>query len=201
MLDTYDESKCGKLFARFSHNETWQVPTFVVFNQSGSSSDPRVKYLPASMRPAWLQQLATYNNRSPEQQATRKKMWEKRLSITAGMAKAGVPLLAGTDVAAVRLFSGFSLHDELAFFVQAGLSPGEALRTATYNPAKFLGQLERFGTIEKGKVADLVLLDANPLEDIHNTQKIQAVVLNGRYLDRHALDKLLADAAATASVH
>jgi predicted amidohydrolase YtcJ len=69
--------------------------------------------------------------------------------------------------------SGFSLHDELALFVQAGLTPGEALKTATYNPAKFLGMLDQLGTVEKGKLADLVLLDANPLEDIHNTQKIR----------------------------
>jgi imidazolonepropionase-like amidohydrolase len=85
--------------------------------------------------------------------------------------------------------------------VQAGFTPAEALKTATYNPAKFMGMLDRLGTVEKGKLADLVLLDANPLEDIHNTQKIRAVVLNGRYLDRTALDKLLAEAAATASTH
>jgi imidazolonepropionase-like amidohydrolase len=81
----------------------------------------------------------------------------------------------------------------------AGLTPGEALKTATYNPAKFLGMLDRLGTIEKGKLADLVLLDANPLEGIRNTQQIRTVVVNGRYLDQAALDKLLADAAAIAS--
>jgi imidazolonepropionase-like amidohydrolase len=90
------------------------------------------------------------------------------------------------------------LHDELALLVQAGLTPGEALKTATCNPAKFLGMFDRLGTAEKGKLADLVLLDANPLEDIHNTQKIRAVVLNGKYLDRAALDNLLAQAVANA---
>lgn len=107
-------------------------------------------------------------------------------------------MMAGTDVGNPFLFPGFSLHDELAAFVRAGLTPGEALKTATYNPAKYLGMLDRLGTVEKGKFADLVLLDANPLEDIRNTRKIRAVVLNGRYLDRAALDKLLADAAASA---
>ena len=81
--------------------------------------------------------------------------------------------MAGTDVSVIRLFPGFSLHDELALLVQAGLSPGAALKTATYNPAKFLGMLDRLGTVEKGKLADLILLDANPLEDIRNTRKIQ----------------------------
>ena len=83
--------------------------------------------------------------------------------------------------------------------VRAGLTPGDALKTATYNPTKFLGMLDRLGTVEKGKLADLVVLDANPLDDIGNTQKIRAVVLNGRYLDRTALDRLLADAASLAS--
>lgn len=108
--------------------------------------------------------------------------------------------MAGTDVSKLGLFPGFSLQDQLVIFVRAGLTPGEALKTATYNPAKCLGMLDRLGTVEKGKLADLVLLDANPLEDIHNTQKIRAVVLNGRYLDRVALDKLLIAAEENARV-
>jgi len=109
--------------------------------------------------------------------------------------------MAGTDLGNAFVLPGFNLHDELALFVQAGLTPGEALKTATYNPAKFLGLLDRLGMVEKGKLADLVLLDENPLEDIHNTQKIRAVVLNGKYLDRAALDQVLADAASNASTH
>ena len=106
-------------------------------------------------------------------------------------------MMAGTDLGNPFVLPGFSLHDELALFVQASLSPGETLKTATYNPAKFLGILDRLGTVEKGKLADLVLLNANPLDDIHNTQKIRAVIVNGIYLDRAALDKLLAAAAAS----
>ena len=106
--------------------------------------------------------------------------------------------MAGTDLGNAFVLPGFNLHDELALFVRGGLTPAEALKTATYNPAKFLGMLDRLGTVEEGKLADLVLLDANPLEDIHNTQKIRAVVLNGRYLDRAALEKLLAEAEANA---
>jgi imidazolonepropionase-like amidohydrolase len=109
------------------------------------------------------------------------------------MHRAGIPFLAGTDTPpGVYIFPGFSLHEELQRFVAAGFTPMEALQTATLNPAKFLGMEDRVGTIEKGKAADLLLLDANPLEDIRNTQKIEAVILNGRYLSRAELDKMLA---------
>jgi imidazolonepropionase-like amidohydrolase len=89
------------------------------------------------------------------------------------------------------------LHDELANFVEAGFSTMGSLQTATSNPAKFLG-MEAAGSIEPGKVADLVLLNANPLDDIHNTQKIEAVIANGRLFDRAALDHLLTQVEASA---
>src|SRR5262249_5358803 len=89
------------------------------------------------------------------------------------------------------IFPGFSLHQELELFVRAGLTPMQALETATRNPAEFLGRQADLGTVDKGKLADLVLLDANPLEDIANTRKIRAVVLAGKYFDRRALDRML----------
>jgi imidazolonepropionase-like amidohydrolase len=124
------------------------------------------------------------------------------LEMTSKMHNAGVPFLAGTDTAAgVHVFPGFSLHEELVFFVKAGFTPLESLQTATLNPAKFFGRQADFGTVEKGKIADLVLLDANPLDDIHNTQKINAVVLAGRYLSQSDLDAMLraVERAAAAS--
>ena len=100
--------------------------------------------------------------------------------------------MAGTDASDLPyIFAGSSLHDELSMYVEAGLTPPEALRTATINPARFLDRTEELGTVEEGKLADLVLLDANPLEDIENTQRIRAVVADGRYYDREALDALL----------
>jgi imidazolonepropionase-like amidohydrolase len=92
------------------------------------------------------------------------------------------------------------LHQELALFVKAGLTPLQALQTATRNPALFLGRAD-MGSVETGKVADLVLLDANPLDDINNTRKIDAVVLNGRYLSHAELARMLKqmEAAAAAS--
>jgi len=110
------------------------------------------------------------------------------------MHHAGIPFLAGTDTPpGVYIFPGFSLHEELERFVAAGFSPLEALQTATLNPAKFLGRENELGTIEKGKLADMVLLDANPLDDIRNTQKIAGVVANGRYFSRADLDNMLVE--------
>jgi imidazolonepropionase-like amidohydrolase len=125
---------------------------------------------------------------------------EKELEVVNAMHHAGIEFLAGTDTPpGVYVFPGFSLHEELLRFVAAGFTPMEALQTATLNPAKFLGMDDRLGTIEKGKLADLVLLDANPLDDIRNTQKIAAVIANGRYLSRADLDKMLAGVEASAS--
>jgi imidazolonepropionase-like amidohydrolase len=122
----------------------------------------------------------------------RERFVQMELEIVDQMHRAGVPFLTGTDTAAgVHVFPGFSVHEELAFFVKAGFTPMEALQAATRNPAQFLGRLRDLGTVEAGKIADLVLLDANPLDDIHNTQKIDAVVLAGRLFSRKELDGML----------
>jgi imidazolonepropionase-like amidohydrolase len=129
----------------------------------------------------------------------RRQFLAKELDMTLAMHRAGVPLMAGTDTAAgVYVIPGFSLHQELELFVKAGLTPMEALQTATLNPAKFLGRTNDSGTVETGKLADLVLLDANPLDDIRNTQKISAVVLGGRYFSCADLDGILKNVEAAA---
>jgi len=209
-LESYDPQKCQHLLESFARNQTWQVPTSWMFFEGRVAlrdhfvEDARSRYVPASVRADWQQQQdAPWTGLPPstdtrQEQELRQQKRQQALAIIGMMNKTGVPLMAGTDLGNVFVLPGFNLHDELALFVRGGLTPAEALKTATYNPAKFLGMLDRLGTIEKGKLADLVLLDANPLEDIHNTQKIRAVVLNGRYLDRAALDKLLAEAAVNA---
>jgi uncharacterized membrane protein YphA (DoxX/SURF4 family) len=204
-LDTFDEVRFKTLVATLARNQTWQVPTLVrkrVHGFRGVSiltEDNRLRYMPAAEVTTWKSYFPA--NENPSERAIAHKLWQKQLDLIRTMHDAGVPFLAGTDLGGDYIFPGFSLHDELVLFVQAGLTPGEALKTATYNPPKFLGMLDRFGTVGEGKLADLVLLDANPLEDIHNTQKIRAVVLNGRYFDRTSLDKLLANAASNASTH
>jgi imidazolonepropionase-like amidohydrolase len=109
------------------------------------------------------------------------------------MSATGVNFLAGSDSSAPNIFPGFSLHDDLAYMVQAGLTPQQALQTATTKPAEFLQRSAQQGSIAAGRRADLVLLNSDPLADIHNTQKIEAVILNGILLDRAALDSLLAN--------
>jgi imidazolonepropionase-like amidohydrolase len=98
------------------------------------------------------------------------------------------------------LVPGFSLHEELVLLVGAGLTPLEALRTATLNPARVLGLADSLGTVEAGKLADLVLLEGNPLADIANTQRIRAVVGNGRLYRRSDLNRLLDEARSAQSV-
>lgn len=200
---TYDERKCRALFARFAKNQTWQVPTVVIRRmlafrrEEEFRRDARLRYAPPKEREEWVKPP----NR-PEQFTleTRKQRFEKLLAAIGIMHKMGVPLLAGTDLGNPFIFAGFSLHDELELFVQAGLTPTQSLQTATINPAKFLGKEKDFGTVERGKLADLVLLDANPLENISNTRRISGVVINGRYLPEETLKKLLAEAEAAASL-
>jgi imidazolonepropionase-like amidohydrolase len=105
--------------------------------------------------------------------------------------ESGALLMSGTDASVPLAVPGFSLHQELETLADVGLSPYDVLRTSTYNPALYLGELDEFGTIEVGKRADLVLLNANPLDDVSNTKKIAGVVVRGRYFDRTDLDTIL----------
>ena len=202
-LQTYSDSLCAALFRRFVKNGTWQVPTLSVPAQSTLAVDtlmldPRLRYATDEERTAWAAQAqATSRGTTPRQAEVRRRRFQKSLDIVAGMQRAGVPLLAGTDVGNPWLVAGFSLHDQLALFVKAGMPPLAALQTATINPARYFGALDSLGTIAAGKIADLVLLDGNPLNDIRNTRRIRAVVANGRLLHRAALDSLLATVRET----
>jgi adenine deaminase len=142
---------------------------------------------------------AFVSSNAAEDWAMMKKAFSKKLEIVRPMRRAGVKFIAGTDLANPYCFPGFSLHDELGLLVQAGLTPMEALQAATYNAAEFLGKLDSVGTVETGKTADLVLLEANPLEDISNTKKIEAVVVGGKYYSRPYLDEMLAKVEALAN--
>jgi len=212
MVETYDPARAASLFALFVKQGTWQVPTLTIRYarpylkelQASASNDPRLRYIPKSIADGWGPKVDTRQPTDPAVIASRKRLFQKEIEVVGAMHRAGVKLLAGTDTGNPFCFPGFSLHDELGFMVQAGLTPLGALQTATINPAEFLGLSETLGTVETGKIADLVLLDANPLENIANTKRIAAVVSSGRLLDRKALDGLLtgvADKVAQGSVH
>lgn len=206
-LDTYSPGKAAVLFALFKKNHTWQVPTLTLLRSIAYTDDPsfttdaRIKYMPRWAREMWTPTGAVnaFGPRTAEDMAFAKREYQKELDLVHAMQKAGVGILAGTDVTNPFCFPGFSLHDELGLMVKAGLTPMQALQTATLNPARFLGREKDFGTIEKGKIADLVLLDANPLDDIANTKKISAVVYGGALLPRAQLDQMLADVEAIAA--
>lgn len=132
---------------------------------------------------------------TPADWANRKAVYARQLEVVRLLHGEGVRFLAGTDLSNPFIYPGFSLHDELASLVAAGFTPAEALRTATLNPAIYLGATDSLGTVDPGKRADLVLLDANPLDDIRNTTKIAAEVLRGRLYDRKALNRILAGRA------
>ena len=199
LLETYDDKKASALFALFVKNNTWQCPTLTVlrsmrsFHNQYFINDPRLKYVPKRTRASWeLRNHPVFDSNTAEDWDLGKKVYQRELELVGAMSRAGVELLAGTDLPNPFCFPGFSLHDELGLLVEAGLTPMEALRAATYNPAKFLGVMDSLGTIETGKIADLVLLDANPIEDITNSRKIAAVVVDGKCYLKPALDEMLA---------
>jgi hypothetical protein len=194
LINSYDEDKAASLFAKFVKNDTFVTPTLVRAKVDRiPATDPRVvKYFSPALRT--FSYAANRKEPSPDVLEAQKLMYQYHLRLVRTMQRAGVKMLAGTDTS----FFGSAVHDELVEMVKAGLTPMQALQTATKNAADYLGKLDSMGTVEKGKSADLVLLDANPLEAISNTQKISAVVLNGQLLDRKALDRLLAHVESAA---
>jgi Amidohydrolase family len=200
LLSSRDEAKCQKLIALLSQSRTWLVPT-MVWNRQGTLLDqadlahqPLDKYVPAYWRDVTWKRF--YDQMMPGVKAdalsVRQQEIAEMLRMIGVLHKGGVEFMAGTDTApGIYVMPGFSLHDELANFVEAKFSPMDALATATSNPARFLGR-DDMGAVAPGNVADLVVLDKNPLADIRNTRAISGVVADGRYYDRAHLDALLA---------
>jgi imidazolonepropionase-like amidohydrolase len=196
VMATYDQTKAQALFSQIVQHNTWQVPTLVWTVANSWSGDPqletdaRMKYVPATVRKQWNPEKLL-QGMSPAELAALKAEAARAQELVKAMQEAGVPFLAGSDGPDPFVFPGFSLQDELEWLVKSGFTPWQALRAATFNPAVFLGKLESYGVVEKGRVADLVLLDANPLQDITNTRKIFGVVLGGKYYPRVVLDTML----------
>jgi imidazolonepropionase-like amidohydrolase len=159
LLDTFSVTKARAILSETAANGTWQVPTLV------------------AMRDVWNSQRPDL---SEEDTAAGDRLWQKYIDLVGTMRAAGIRMMAGTDLPVSADTS--PLHEELALLVEAGLTPMEVLQTATRNPAEYLGIQGSEGTVEIGKVADLVVLDANPLEDIRNIGRVHAVIVRGRVL-------------------
>jgi imidazolonepropionase-like amidohydrolase len=201
-LNTYNPERANALFTLFKNNGTWQCPTLTLLHVVGYGDDPalardpRLRFMPPSVKASW--EPSNLFGETPEQFTLAKEEFETERQIVGVMQQSGVGMLAGTDTLNPFIFPGFSLHDELGFLVQAGLSTMEALQAATLNPARFMGREKDLGTIEAGKLADMVLLYANPLDDISNTKKIWAVIYNGKLYPRGSLDQMLEHAVTLA---
>jgi imidazolonepropionase-like amidohydrolase len=201
-----NQDERAELFSRFARNRTSIVPTLIatrnfrllpdsvvaVALDDKNTTEPRRSYVSAKVLEGWREEMKL------KKEETGQIDWPGIYQSTARnvreMTERGVNVMAGTDAGSVLVFPGFSLHEELHLLVvDAGLSPLQALQAATINPAKYLGLTDSFGAIEKGKIADLVLLNANPLENIDNTRKVEAVIINGRYLSSQDLQSILTE--------
>jgi imidazolonepropionase-like amidohydrolase len=184
-------------------NGTWLIPTLTTMDWIASQTHsldrlqnlPTLQYMHPLLQSKWLTANTYSRNATPERAAKFDAMLNFHILLIRAFKEAGVPILAGTDAGVSGLVPGFSLHDELELLVQAGLSPEEALRSATQLPAQWLGLDGQMGSIEVGKRADLLLLEANPLLDITHTRKIAGVFVNGRWFDKLRLEAMLTDLA------
>ncbi len=205
---TFDSSKCQALFQEFRQNATWQVPTLTVrrmwgrLNDRKVTADPRLAYISKAQIGHWEERAYPQQRQwSSTEYDLSRSVFSADERVVGLMFRAGVPIMAGTDAMNPYCFPGFSLHDELSLLVESGMTPLAALQVATINPARFFERTQDIGTVSAGKIANLVLLNADPLVDIHNTTHIQAVWLGGRYFNRAALDQVLERAKLYASKH
>lgn len=206
MLDTYDPVRADSLFRWMRERGTVSVPTLIWSStfRPGSADDPRpslpLQFIPQPLRDEWTERWKAYvAAATPDALVRHSKFAARSIELVGAMRRAGVTILAGSDSMDAHVLPGVSLHQELELLVKAGLSPLEALQSATSNGARLLGKLDQWGKLEVGKSADAVLLEADPLADIRNTRRIAAVVVGGSLLDRPRLDSILAQVAATAA--
>ena len=194
LVKTYDDAKCQEVFKKFLENNTFFTPTLVATEMDNTlrkydwRDDSRLKYLPKKEHDFWIEdEIATKEVLGIQNPLIR----EKRFNIVSDMNKAGVKLLAGSDCGVFGVHYGFGLHDELELLVEAGLTELEALQTATLNAAEYANKSDSYGNIKIGFIADLILLEANPLDNISNTKQIYSVLSNGKFYDRQSLDTIL----------
>ena len=201
--EAYDERTCLAVAQTLMEIEQWQVPTlwnekkYFVGISPERVSDARLAFLPPDERAVWIRDYEDNNFMYEGDLRSLRRGWERTLHVVEALNRAGVGILVGTDFGNSFVFPGMSVHAEMATLVEAGLTKLEALQAATINPALYLGATDSLGTVAEGKIADLVLLDANPLESISNIGRIHAVILNGQLLRRSDLDALIGHVLST----
>ncbi len=197
----YSVQEAQQMAELLKNNGTWFSPTLTtmerILSQVKSLDElkalPSLKYVHPLLQSKWLTANKYNKMSSPEDIAHFEKYVKFNLLLVKACKEAGVPIVAGTDAGTSSVVVGFSMHDELELLVKAGLTNEETLRSATTLPAEWLGIDKQIGTVEVGKLADLILLDENPLIDIKNTRKIAGVFLNGNWLDKTKLNAILSD--------
>jgi len=197
ILSSFDAKKAEELFERMARFDTREVPTLTMLrremfpDEKDPRSSPHLKYVAEDIRKSWIDPGET---EAPMAESTRSLLaaqYAKLCELLLQMKRAGVKIMAGTDTGDPYTFPGYDLHRELELLVAAGLTPLEALRSATSEPAAYFGAEESTGSIQKGMAADLLLLAADPLADIRNTQKIEGVFVDGKYLSKARLAAML----------
>ena len=205
-VDTFDPTYAKATYARLARLGLYVTPTLnmsrilAYLDREDHRGDAALDYIGPGLRKTYEWRVERAAKSTPAQVEARHREYELSVKVLPMLRDAGVPILAGTDAGYLNSFNypGQGLHDELERYVEAGLTPREALASATITGPAFLGQSNRFGAIAKGKAADILILDANPLGDIKATRSIHGVVLHGQWLDRGTLDGLLAEAKAKA---
>ena len=197
-LDTYDPKLEANIISLLAAKQVWQCPTLYwergqwLVDAIDYTKDPDLAYAGKTWVTKWPRsQKSIMQTLDTDPLPVREKFVEHELGIIRRLHATNVPFLAGTDTpAGVDVIPGISLHLELQRFVAAGFTPLEALQTATLNPAKFYGRTKDFGTVEQGRIADLVLLRENPLTNIANTRTVTAVIADGRYISQKQLNEM-----------
>ena len=205
MISDHDPERCARIWQQMVERDVAFVPTHTTRKMDAYSSDPafrsdsRLRFIPGPLQRMWSGDADNMASRDePGGPGSFLSSYEFGLELTGRAHRAGVTVLAGTDAPDTFVFPGSALHDELEHLVQAGLTPAEALHSATLHPARFLGLEGRAGVIVPGARADLVLLESDPLRDIGAVRRIRAVVAGGTIYDRAALDRLEAGVEAVA---
>ncbi len=206
VLDSYDENKCQTVARAFVKNGTWQVPTLhrlrtMQFSDDQAyRSDPNLKYVDKTSRALWEDLARQYSSSVPPAAAeTFRQYYGLQQRVVKLMKRSGVKMLAGSDLGGIWVIPGVSLHQEFRELAASGLAPLEVLQMTTLNAAEFLRREATMGTVEVGKNADLVLLDANPIDDVANLGKISAVISRGKYFSSAAVQMMKSELAQALS--